>query len=444
MLVYIYREVNVIRLCRRGHYNLLHFSKRNNKTLNQRYMWNNIFSNSKTVFDADRYITESLRAAEHGHSRMAYDNEAVSTLYTVRKILSENMSKLPIEVYRDGGNGREKAKDLNLYYKLHYQPSSYLNKKTFFSTLEFHRNTFGNAFALINRNGRGDIENFEIIHPARLIDYDIIDGILYYKFKSRDGEEELDPINASDVLHFKGVSRDGVIGLNPLQALKLELTSQFESMVTVAEDYKNGLNQTMVLQDKGLYGKNPEAKQQAAAMVQDYGKSHLAGRVVPTPPGYELAELKKRTLADSEFISMMKMTGSAIASLYGVPPHLVGIYEASKFNNVEQLQLNFVSNTISSIASEYKEELESKLLTREQRTSGVTIEFDLKALLASDINAKTDYYRTLFNVGVLSPNQIADMEGLPRFKGGDNRFLNQASLSLEQFLAQGGINNNQE
>ena len=97
-----------------------------------------------------------------------------------------------------------------------------------------------------------------------------------------------------------------------------------------------------------------------------------------------------------------------------VPAHLVGIYEYTKFNNVESENLNFKSMTISAIARMYRQELEFKLLTEEERRAGKSIEFALNALIELDTNTKMNYYKTMRNdLSVLSSNQIALFEGLP-------------------------------
>lgn len=69
-----------------------------------------------------------------------------------------------------------------------------------------------------------------------------------------------------------------------------------------------------------------------------------------------------------------------------------------------------------------EEELSQKLFLEVEQDSHY-IKFNFKGLLRTDINSQINNYRTMHNIGVLSPNEIREMEDLAPYEGGDRRFV---------------------
>jgi HK97 family phage portal protein len=155
-----------------------------------------------------------------------------------------------------------------------------------------------------------------------------------------------------------------------------------------------------------------------------------AGEVIKLPPFTEIQELSLDPV-DAKFIESSKFDTSQIAAFYGVPPDMVGIWEQSKYNNVEQAQLNFRVNTIAAIARMYRQELEMKLLSIKERKNGKSIEFVTQALMELDVTTRTTYYKEMAALGVMTQNQIALLEGLPTFEGGNKHYMSSQVTSIE-------------
>ncbi len=364
------------------------------------------------------------------HSFRDENIENISTVYTAIKILSEAISRVPIHIY-DNSDSKGKIKDKGhyLYPILHYAPNPYTNSQTFFSTLEVHRNLRGNAFARIVRNQQtGAIKQLEIINPDTFVDYDILDNQLYYRFKEAGSKSVA--INSNEILHFRMLSKDGILGVNPIEALRLNLATSFDAMKSIESFYENNAASPKAIKSTAS-GVNQKAMLAALKEFKaDFSGASKAGKIIPLPPNTELQELKLN-FADAQFIGTIKFNADQIASLYGIPPHLVGNFEASKFNNVEQLQLNFKVNTVAAIARMYRQELEFKLLTDKERAEGKSVEFTLQGLVETDHKTRIEGHRVLANIGVVSPNDVAKIEGFKTFDGGDNHFIQTNLMAIE-------------
>ena len=82
----------------------------------------------------------------------------MTAVYACVRILSEAIAGLPLHMYRykeDGG--KEKALDQPLYLLLHDEPNPEMSSFVFRETLMTHLLLYGNAYAQIIRNGKGEI-----------------------------------------------------------------------------------------------------------------------------------------------------------------------------------------------------------------------------------------------------------------------------------------------
>ena len=72
-----------------------------------------------------------------------------------------------------------------------------------------------------------------------------------------------------------------------------------------------------------------------------------------------------------------------------------------------------------------------KLLTTEERINGKSIEFVTQALIETDIVTRSNYYKTMQDLGVMTPNQIALLEGLPTFPEGNKHYMSSQTIPIE-------------
>lgn len=345
------------------------------------------------------------------------DAEKISTVITCIKVLSDTIARLPLHVYSETDDGHLPDKEDYRYGFLHFSPDGIITSHSFFSALEYNRNLKGNAFALISRDGKGMISGLHFIPSPFIGGYKMVNGELYYVYYepiegTKKTKEKL--INSSEMLHFKMTTKNSFWGVNPVELQRLNMSTLWKSKNTVDTYYENN-----AFSPKVLKSTIPDAAFQKTVVeaVQKFKSVNVgpanAGQIITLPPFTEIQELSLNVI-DEQFIAGTKFDAAQLASFYGVPAHMVGIYEYSKFNNVETENLNFKSMTIAGIAKMYRSELEFKLLTEEERLEGKSIEFALNALIELDTATKMNYYKTMKNdLNVLTAKQIALFEGLP-------------------------------
>ncbi len=382
--------------------------------------WNGI----KTFFTTDKqYVDYRIPQLISGKGFDLSKAEKIATVYTCIDILGKTFAKLPCEKYIENQNGKQKDKKSDLYELLHYTPNAYTSSQSFFQALETNRNLRGNAFAYINRNNTsGRPESLTIIQPWQVKSYVVYENQLYYHIQLDVKKDDLKVVPAINILHFKGLSLDGIWGLNPIESLRLNLSTTHKGLTTIDSFYDNNANSPKALKST-VSGANQKNMLEAVKQFNnEFAGANNAGQMLPLPPNTEIQELKLN-FADAQFIETVKFNANQIAALFGIPAHMVGNTEASKFNNVEQMSIGFKADTISPIARMYRQELEMKLLTTAQRAAGESIEFNLNAMIETDHQTRYEGYYKLFQCGAISPNDINRIENMPTSPEGDDRYI---------------------
>ena len=148
----------------------------------------------------------------------------MTAVYSCVRILAEAVAGLPLHFYRYEEDGsKKKAIDSNLYHLLHDEPNPEMSSFVFRETLMTHLLLWGNAYAQIIRNGKGEIVALYPLMPNKMtVDRDE-NGILYYSYQrsQEEGKEAGTVIlRTKDVLHIPGLGFDGLVGYSPIAMAK--------------------------------------------------------------------------------------------------------------------------------------------------------------------------------------------------------------------------------
>ena len=142
----------------------------------------------------------------------------MTAVYSCVRILAEAVAGLPFHLYRyNDSGGKEKALDHPLYFLLHDEPNPEMTAFAFRETLMGHLLLWGNAYAQIVRNGKGQVLGLYPLMPNKMrVDRDQ-NGRIYYVYTrtqedSKMGETGQVYLDAKDVLHIPGLGFDGIMG----------------------------------------------------------------------------------------------------------------------------------------------------------------------------------------------------------------------------------------
>jgi len=362
------------------------------------------------------------------------DPQNMSTVFMVARILSYTISSMPLEVVRE----RKSYKKHPLYYDLRYRLSEVTNNQAIFSTLEYHRNIFGNAFFHHKKK--------IIIPPECVDDYDFNGkngGVRYHVNWSRSAQwikkhnevyKEEEWIDGKEVWHFKGLSVDGVMGLPPVSAAIHNMTIMNNATGTIINFYQNRAMSPMVVESK--IDTAAGAKATISGMekfTEKYVGVPNVGKPIIAPPNTKLTPLQIH-FADAELINTMKFTRDEICNMYGIPSFLYNSSDSVQLD-IEQQSLAFRTFTLAPIAKIYAEEIAFKSLTKDEILDDIFINFDTSVMIETDLVSKANAYAKMIQSGLMSPNQAALKIGTDpvESEAGDWKFVQQQLIALQQY-----------
>ena len=358
----------------------------------------------------------------------------MTAVYSCVRILSEAVASLPLNVYRytDTG-GKEKAFDHPLYRLLHDEPNPEMSSFIFRETLMTHLLLWGNAYAQIIRNGKGEVIALYPLMPDRMtVDRDS-NGGLYYKYrKSNDDAPTMESgvvsLAPSDVLHVPGLGFDGLVGYSPIAMAKNAIGLAIAAEEYGSKFYANGAAPSGVLEHPGTL-KDPTRVRDS--WNSTFGGSTNSHKVAVLEEGMKYTPISISP-NEAQFLETRKFQINEIARIFRVPPHMVGDLEKSSFSNIEQQSLEFVKYTLDPWVIRWEQALYRTLLSEEEKKT-LFFKFNVEGLLRGDYASRMNGYATARQNGWMSANDIRELEDLDRIPaelGGDLYLVNGNMLPL--------------
>ena len=359
----------------------------------------------------------------------------MTAVYSCVRILSEAVAGLPLHLYRYTDNGgKEKAVDHPLYFLLHDEPNSEMTSFVFRETLMTHLLLWGNAYAQIIRNGKGEILALYPLMPDRMtVDRDD-KGRLYYEYRVSNEDAptmqgNLVRLQPSDVLHIPGLGFDGLVGYSPIAMAKNAIGMAIACEEYGAKFFANGAQPSGVLEHPGTI-KDPSRVRES--WTQTFGGSQNANKVAVLEEGMKYTPISISP-EQAQFLETRKFQINEIARIFRVPPHMVGDLEKSSFSNIEQQSLEFVKYTLDPWVSRWEQGMVRSLLAAEEKKE-YFIKFNVDGLLRGDYQSRMNGYAIGRQNGWMSANDIRELENLDRIPeelGGDLYLINGNMTKLE-------------
>ena len=359
----------------------------------------------------------------------------MTAVYACVRILSEAIAGLPLQLYhlKDDG-GKEKAIDHPLYLLLHDEPNPEMSSFVFRETLMTHLLLWGNAYAQIIRNGKGQVVALYPLMPNKMTVSRDEKGQLYYTYQKSQEELPKDSaytvtLHPSDVLHIPGLGFDGLVGYSPIAMAKNAIGLAIATEEYGAKFFANGATPGGLLEYPGTV-KDPDKIRDSWSKGFSGGNSH---KVAILEEGMKYTPISISP-EQAQFLETRKFQINEIARIFRVPPHMVGDLEKSSFSNIEQQSLEFVKYTLDPWVVRWEQSIQRTLLLPEEKRS-YFVKFNLEGLLRGDYQSRMNGYATARQNGWMSANDIRELENLDRIPaedGGDLYLINGNMLPLDR------------
>lgn len=357
----------------------------------------------------------------------------MTAVYACVRILSEAIAGLPLHLYRyKPEGGKEKAIDHPLYLILHDEPNGEMSSFVFRETLMTHLLLWGNAYAQVIRNGKGEVISLYPLMPNKMSVERDENGRLYYLyFKTSDeagGRNESVVLRPYDVLHIPGLGFDGLVGYSPIAMAKNAIGLSMATEEFGSKFFANGAAPSGVLEHPSTI-KDPQRVREA--WQSQFGGSSNSGKIAVLEEGMKYTPISIAP-EQAQFLETRKFQINEIARIFRVPPHMLADLEKSSFSNIEQQSLEFVKYTLDPWVIRWEQSIQRTLFTPEEKKR-YFVKFNVEGLLRGDYASRMSGYATGRQNGWLSANDIRELENMDRIppeEGGDLYLINGNMLPM--------------
>lgn len=350
----------------------------------------------------------------------------LSAVYRAVEIISSGVAQLPIYPYStDANEYKIRLTQHPLNRILNRKPNNRMTRYTLIKTAIQSMLLRGNAYIYIKRNGK-EVEQLVYI-PSEYVTIippvTIFDEIEY-------NVVGIGKVKSNDIIHIRNYSHDGIIGVSTLTYARETLQLANDSEENARSFFNSGCNINGVLQCNTTLTSKQKLDIKSSWM-QAFGSKSSGGQnsglaVLEGNMSYQPISVNP---ADSQLLESRQFNVVEIARFFNVPPTMLFDLSNSNYNTSEAMMLNFLQQTLQPIIVRIEEEFNLKLFG--DLDTNIEVRFDTSQLLRTDKTALADYYQKLYNIGVMSINEIRKEIDLTELADGDTHFVPANLLSVK-------------
>ena len=313
-----------------------------------------------------------------------------------------------IKLYRTDEKGFKYEMNNNLSFILSKKPTGKINAFTFYKLIVKDILLQGNAYALILRE-KGEVIGLQYVQAGLVSPIDRIDRIEYQVTGIKG------VVRQEDILHFMNYTDNGVFGISVLTHARRTLGIADYGENASENFYKSGGCTTGFLKFDG-----PSSGKQREEILSAWNQATGGVRNQPNgipvlPANVNYTQLSVNP-ADAQLLESREFSVVEICRFFGVSPTKCFDLTHASYNNSEMAELAFLNDTLRPLLTKIEMEMETKLFKPEDKYD---IKFDVSELLRTDKKSQAEYFTKLFNLGVLSPNDIRKELDMEEIEGGD-------------------------
>lgn len=344
---------------------------------------------------------------------------SVGAVFACVRVLSEDVAKLPLILYRrTADGGKERASDHPLYRLTHDRPNEYQTAFEFREMMQAHLALRGNAYAFITRVG-GQVRELLPIPPDRVrpklddrwnVTYEVQTGAMSY---------DTDTFTPRDVLHLRGLATDGLKGLSPVTMAREAIGLAIAAEQHGASFFRNGAKPGLVVTHKD------ELSEQGHKNLRESIEAAVTGSNVFRV--LLLEEDMKATAvglnhADAQYMESRKFQVPEIARWYRMPLHKIGDLERATFSNIEHQALEYLTDTLQPWLVRWEQRLSEALLSPAERRTHF-FEFLVEGILRGDTKSRYEANAIAIQNGWKTRNEVRVQENMNPADGLDEFLL---------------------
>lgn len=346
-------------------------------------------------------------------------------------ILANGVSQIPFNLLKEKEGGKAPAEDSPLYWIFKEQPNKWQSSVDFWRMVMFHLALQGEV-VVWKIKVRGKIQQLIPFAPGDFrIDQTYRGGWAVNTYILTKDDSSTVAVPEEDIWHLRWREYGLRVGLPQLSLVRNVVGTAIGGDRRAGFGIKNKSTITGIISPKTQLNEDQRDKflktwKEQNESAHSFGKSIYS----PVEIGFQPTNMSN---VDAQFMEQRKFQIEEICRCWNVNPMLVFSYENnSSYNSTEQMMLQHLVHTMSPWYRLIEESALINLLSEdERRKQKLYFAFNDNALLRADVKARSEFYKSLFNIGAITPNEIRAKEDMPPKKGGDELYVQGAIVPLE-------------
>lgn len=322
--------------------------------------------------------------------------------------ITNDIAKLPKSVFRKLEEGREKLSDHPVTYIINDVAHPDMTAFMFWKMMVQSALCRGNGIAIKrNNDNTGRPQTLEFVHPEDQRDIRRVNGKLYYILKQG-------TFPADDVIHIPGFSFNGIYGIGVItyasQVLNIGLLAQNFSK----EGFENrGLGFAALETEKAV---DVNIKKLIEASVNTKLNAPGSIKSVVLDEGFKYKPITINN-QEAQLIEQGKFSVTDIARFLNISVHKLKVSEGMNYASLNMMNIEHVSDSIQPWCIKIEKELNRKMFTPAEISTGHYIKFNDSILMRADFATKAQYYAVMIYTGVMTRNEIRALEEMNSIDG---------------------------
>jgi HK97 family phage portal protein len=345
-----------------------------------------------------------------GASGSMEGNLSLVPVYAATRTIADAVASMPMQAFRKTNDGRAPMALPSLFE----QPTNHGSRVDWLGRCMTSLLLRGNAYGL--KVGGTVMPNMiEWLHPDKV---SLFEGVWYHNGTPLEDQ--------SSMLHIPALVVPGQrLGLSPISACASTMSTGHETQRFMRDWYRNKAV-------PGMFAQNTEVTidSDTARVLQERLRSTMrAGQPFVTGKDWKL-DVVKLSADDAGFVASSRLTATQIATIYGLPPEMIGgdTGASMTYSTTEQQQIQFITNTLRPWLVRLEAAF-SSLLPRPQY-----VKFNVDSLIRVDTKTRYEVHRIAREIGLNNVDELRaleDREPLPGGQGADYAPLKAAPAPQE-------------
>lgn len=364
-----------------------------------------------------------------------------SPVYSCINVISSDIGKLPVNLYRWTDDFRRELHMAHPYFKLLNYPNHYQTRLAFYQQWIVSKLIAGNTYVLKRRDERGVVNALYILDPTRVVVLVAEDGSVFYqlfrdvqsgRLSGLTGESVVVP--ASEIIHDRCMTLwHPLVGVTPIFAAAMSADAGLNILRQSNTFFSNMARPSGILTSPQRI--SPEL---ALRLQTEWEGNFTAGKVGRVAVLGEDLKWQSMTMnaVDAQLIEQLKWSVEDVARVFRVPPFMLGDLSHASYRNNEQMFRTYYNGCLAY----HIEGVELCLDKGLELPNRVEVEFDLEQLFRMEADIRFTVYDKAIKAGIYSINEVRLKENLPPTPGGEAPMIQMQYVPLPVAVEQAKVN----